>query len=168
MYYNVFRLLETGEFHMAAFGVITLILTAYMLIFYAYMFRNTDNDVSFFLSVGIISFVMNLCTNAGGVFELCYMYLGIDVLFIALGFAVNARQTISFYTSIGPWFKSTFTDTTKIGWQALSLLVAPAGIGLYFGWNKSKPELARECGKLGMWGVLLWLILLWAILGLVL
>lgn len=153
---------------MVAFGVITLILTAYMLIFYAYMFRNTDNDVSFFLSVGIISFVMNLCTNAGGVFELCYMYLGIDVLFIALGFAVNARQTISFYTSIGPWFKSTFTDTAKIGWQALSLIVAPAGIGLYFGWNKSKPELARECGKLGMWGVLLWLILIWAILGLVL
>ena len=153
---------------MAAFGVITLILTAFMLIFYAYMFRKTDHYVSFFLSVGIISFFMNLCTNAGGVFELCYMYLGIDVLFLALGFAVSTRGTIGFYTSIGPWFKATFTDTATVGWRVLSLLAAPAGIGLYFGWNKSKPELARECGKLGMWGLLLWLVLIWAILGLVL
>jgi len=152
---------------MAALGVITLVLTGFMLIFYAYLSRNTDRDVSFFMSVGVLSFFINLCSNAGGIFIMSYIYLVIAVAFLALGFAVDVHGTIGFYASIGPWFASTFTNTAKIGWQLLSFVLAPVGIVLFFVWYRSKRELAIECGKMGIWGILVWLILLWTILGLV-
>lgn len=150
-------------------SVITLPLTIFVLIYYGYLFRHTDHDVSFFLSVGLISLIMNLFTNKGGVFELGVLYLGLAVLFIGLGFAVDARASVKFYTSIGPWFKKTFTNTKLLGWQILSL-VFPAGVGLYFAWykNDNKRELALECGKCALWGLLCVAVLLWAILGLVL
>ncbi len=153
---------------MEAFGIITLILTIFMLIFYAYQDKHGERDVSFFLSVGIISLVMNLFTNAGGIFELCYLYLIIAVGFLALGFAVSVQNTVAFYTSIGPWFKTTFTNTKLIGWQILSMVCFPAGIVLYFVWYKEKFELAKVCGRCALWGLLLWAVLLWAILGIAL
>ena len=87
---------------------------------------------------------------------------------LALGFAVSVKETVGFYTSIGPWFKETFTDTALIGWKILSFLCCPAGIVLYFVWYRTKPEMAKICGKCGIWGVLLWILLIWAILGLAL
>ncbi len=149
-------------------GVFTLPLTVFVLIYYSYLFRHTDHDVSFFLSVSLISLVMNLFTNGGGLYELAFLYLGIAVLFIALGFAVDTQATVAFYTSIGPWFKNTFTNVKLIGWQALSFCF-PAGAALYFAWYKGeKHELAVECGKCALWGLLSIAVLLWAILGIVL
>lgn len=152
-----------------AIGIITLFLTAFTIAYYSYLFRNTDHDVSFFISVGFISFVMNLFTNASeSACVLSILYLIIAVAFIALGWAVDVDGSIGFYTSIGPWCKATFTETAVIGWKLLSFLIAPAGIVLYFVYYKSNNELARTCGKAGLWGLLLWIILLWAILGIVL
>ena len=147
-------------------SVITLPLTIFVLFYYGYLFRHTDHDVSFFLSVSLISVIMNLFTLSGGVYELGFLYLGLAVLFIGLGFAVDAQESINFYTSIGPWFKKTFTNTKLLGWQILSLLF-PAGAALYFVWYKDseKHELALECGKCALWGVLLIVVLLWTILG---
>ncbi len=153
---------------MAVLGVVTLVLTAFMLIFYAYIANHSDHDVSFFMSVGIISMIMNLCTNAGGLFGIAWLYLVIAVAFLALGFAVSVKDTLCFYTSIGPWFKGTFTNKALIGWQILSLVLFPAGIGLYFAWYKDKNAVALACGKCAVWGVVLWGVLLWMILGLVL
>lgn len=148
-------------------SIFTLVLTVFVLIFYAYLFRHTDHDVSFFLSVGLISLIMNLFTNLGGVFVLGFLYLGIGVIFLAVGFAVDAKATIGFYTSIGPWFKRTFTDTKLIGWKILSLLF-PVGGCLYFAWYKGKNELAQECGKCALWGLLYIALILWAVLGIAL
>lgn len=154
---------------MFALGIVTLFLTAFMLIFYAYLSRHSDRDVSFFMSVGIISMVMNLCTNIGGPYGLSVVYLIIAVGFLALGFAVSVKDTIGFYTSIGPWFKQTFTNGKLIGWEILSMVLFPAGIILYFVWCNGKQEGQHEaavaCGKCGMWGFLLVGLLLWAILG---
>ena len=153
---------------MQVLGIITLVLTAFMMIFYAYLANHTERDVSFFLSVGIISMVMNLITNTMGVFELSWLYLIIAVAFIALGFAVSVSASVGFYASIGPYFKGKFTDGKLIGWQILSAACFPAGIALFFTWYRSKHDLARECGKCSLWGLLVLLLLLWAILGLVL
>ena len=150
-------------------SVITLPLTIFVLFYYGYLFRHTDHDVSFFLSVSLISLIMKLFTLSGGVYVLCFLYLGIAALFIGLGFVVDAQESVKFYTSIGPWFKQTFTNTKLLGWQALSLLF-PAGAALYFAWYKKddKHELALECGKCALWGVLLIVVLLWTILGIAL
>lgn len=150
-------------------SVFTLFLTVFVLIFYAYLFRHTDHDVSFFLSVGLISLIMNLFTNGGGIYVLGFLYLGIAVLFLPLGFAVDAKATVAFYTSIGPWFKSLFTNFKLLGWRILSFLF-PAGAALYFAWYRDdgKHELAVECGKCALWGVVLIALILWAVLGLVL
>lgn len=153
---------------MVALGVITLFMTGFMLIFYAYMAKNSDHDVSFFLSVGLISMVMNLCTNAGGNFGIAWLYFIIAILFVALGFAVSVSETIGFYTSIGPWFKRTFTNTKLIGWQVLSMAIFPAGIALYFTRYKTQPEPAKTCGRCALWGIVIWAVLLWMILGLAL
>ena len=153
---------------MAALGVITLILLVFVLIFYAYLANYSERDVSFFLSVGLIMLVMNLCTNAGRMFGLAWLYLVIAVLFLGLGFAVDAHESVEFYKSIGPWLKATFSDAALLGWKALSLVVFPAGMVCFFVMYKDKPALARVCGKCGLWGLLLWAILLWAILGLAL
>lgn len=153
---------------MVALGIITLFLTGFAIIYYSYLSNHSERDVSFFLSVSLIAMLMNLCTNAGGVFGLSYVYLVIAVVFIGVGFAVDTTETIGFYTSIGPWFKTTFTNTAHIGWQVLSLIVFPAGIALYFVWYQTKPELARLCGRSALFGILLWILLLWTILGLAL
>ena len=153
---------------MAVLGVITLVLTCFMLVFYAYLDRHTDRDVSFFLSVGIISLIMNLFTNAGAIFGLAWLYLIIALAFLGLGFAVSVPDTIGFYTSIGPWCKATFTDKNTIVWRILSLVIFPVGIALYFAWYNSKPELAKKCGQCGLWGLLLCALIIWAVLGLVL
>ncbi len=153
---------------MAALSVITLVLLVFMLIFYAYLANNSDHDVSFFLSVGLILLIMNLCTNASGSYGLSWLYLVVSLLFLGLGFAVDARNSTAFYKSIGPWFKTTFTDTAVLGWKALSMVVYPAGMVCYFVLYREKPELARTCGKCALWGLLLWAVILWAILGLAL
>ena len=153
---------------MVVLGIVTLFLTAFMMILYAYLANRTDHDVSFFLSVGIISTVMNLATNAAGVFVLAWLYLGIAVLFIVLSFAVTVRGTVGFFTSIGPWLKRTFSDPTRLLWRLLSLVVFPAGGALYFTLYGTKRELALDCGKSCLWGILLWGLLLWMILGIVL
>ncbi len=153
---------------MVALGVITLFLTGFMLIFYAYLANHSEHDVSFFMSVGLISMVMNLCTNAGGIFGLAWLYLIIAVLFLGLGFAVDAEYSVAFYRSMGPWFKNTFTNTKLIGWQILSMVVFPVGIALHFVWYGKKDDMAAVCGKCGAWGLLLWGVLLWMILGLAL
>ncbi len=153
---------------MAAFGIITLFLTAFMMIFYGYLAKHTDHDVSFFFAVGIISIIMNLATNAAGIYVLAWLYLVLALLFIGLGFVVSFHGSLGFYTSIGPWFMSLAKDVKLTGWKALSLIVFPAGGVLYFVWYKSKPELAAVCGKNCLWGILLWAFLLWMILGVVL
>lgn len=153
---------------MVALGIITLFLTAFVLVLYAYLANNTENDVSFFMSVGIVSMIMNLCTNAGGVFGLSVLYLVIDLLFAGLAFAVNANGTLAFYGSIVPWCKRTFTDKGTIGWQVLSACVFPAGIALFFVKYRENNELAKACGKASALGLVLLALLLWMILGLVL
>ena len=165
MYYNLEKVFFSGGKIMLALGIITLFLTGFMLIFYAYLSRHTDHDVSFFMSVGIISMFMNLCTNIGGPYGLSVVYLIIAVAFLALGFAVSVQDTLGFYKSIGPWFRTTFTDKQQIGWKILSMAVFPAGIALYFTWYEQKNELAKTCGKCALWGLLLLGLLLWAILG---
>ena len=153
---------------MVALGIVTLILTSYMMIFYGYLSRNTDRDVSFFMSVGLISMVMNLCTNASGNFGIAWLYFVVALAFIALGFAVSTEGSIGFYTSMGPWFKTQFSDMKTCGMNVLSAVCFPAGIALYFVNYKKNLTFANACGKAALWGVLLWAILLWAILGIVL
>ncbi len=154
---------------MVAVGIITLILTIYVFIYYSYIHRHTEeHDVSFFLSVCIISLVMNLCTNAGGTYGLAWLYLGIDVLFIGLGFLVSTPLTLAFYKSIVPFWKNVFSNIGRFGYQVLSLLAFPAGIALYFVWYRDKTELALDCGRMALWGVGLWVLLLWTILGIAL
>ena len=153
---------------MAALGIVTLVLTCFMLVFYGYIDRHSDRDVSFFMSVGIISLVMNLFTNGGGLFGLAWLYFIIALAFLGLGFAVSVPASVGFYTSIGPWFKATFTDRWSIGWRILSLVIFPVGIVLFFVWFESRPKLARMCGQAAIWGLLLCALLLWAILGIVL
>ena len=147
-------------------GIITVFLTVYVLIYYAYLHRHSERDVSFFLSVSIIMLIMNLLTN-GSVDVLSFLYLAIAVIFIGVGFAVDTRETLNFYTSIGPWFKAVFTDTKTIGWQILSFCF-PAGAALYFVWYKDKKEVALKCGRCAVWGFLCIVLLLWLILGIVL
>lgn len=153
---------------MLALGVVTLFLTAFTIIYYAYLSNHSDRDVSFFLSVSMLSMLLNLCTNAGGGNGLSVVYLIIAVVFLGVGFAVDLHETLSFYASIGPWFKETFTDTKLIGWKVLSTAICPAGIALYFVWYKEKPSLAKVCGRCGIFGVLLLGLVLWMILGIVL
>ena len=153
---------------MVALGIVTLVLTAYMMIFYAYLSRHQDRDVSFFMSVGLISMIMNLCTNAGGNYGIAWLYFIIAIAFIALGFAVSVSDTIGFYTSIGPWFKAQFSDIKTCGFNVLSAVCFPAGIALYFVNYKKNVTLAKNCGKAALWGILLWGLLLWAILGIAL
>lgn len=153
---------------MVALGVITLLLTSYMMVYYAYLARHTDRDVSFFMSIGIISIVMNLCTNAAGNFGLAWLYFVIALAFIGLGFAISTSGSIAFYTSIGPWFKTQFSDAKNWGFNLLSSVLFPAGITLFFvNYNKDR-SFACACGKASLWGILVWGLLLWAILGLVL
>lgn len=154
---------------MLALGIITLFLTAFMLGYYGYINRHDEvADVSFFMSVGLISMVLNLFTNAAGGNVLSWVYLVVDLAFLGLGFAVSTEHSIGFYKSLGPWCVSTFTNKALIGWQLLSFFCFPAGIALYFVWGKEKPELSLECGKMSVWGILFWAILLWTILGIVL
>ena len=153
---------------MVALGIVTLLLTSYMIIFYAYLSRNTDRDVSFFMSVGFISMIMNLCTNASGKFGIAWLYFVVAIAFIALGFAVSTEGSIGFYTSIGPWFKNQFSDMKACGFNVLSAVCFPAGIALYFVNYKKNLTFANACGKAALWGLLLWGLLLWAILGLAL
>ncbi len=153
---------------MIALGIITLVLTCYMMVQYAYVSRHTDKDVSFFLSVGIISIIMNLCTNAAGKFGLAWLYFGLALAFIGLGFAVSTSGTVKFYTSIGPWFKTQFSDIKSCGFNVLSSVCFPAGIALFFVNYKKNRVFANQCGKAALWGLLLWAVILWAILGLVL
>ena len=153
---------------MVALGVITLFLTGYVLVYYAYLANHSDRAVSFFMSVSLISMVMNLCTNAGGVFGLAWLYLIIALVFAGVGFAVDAEQSVAFYRSVGPWLKTTFTNTKLIGWQILSAVLFPVGIALHFVWYGKKNEAALACGKCGAWGLLVCGILLWMILGIAL
>ena len=150
---------------MLALGIVTLFLTAFTIIYYAYLANHSDHDVSFFLSVSMLSMLINLCTNMGGGNGLSVVYLIVAAVFLGVGFAVDLHETLAFYTSIGPWFKETFTNTKLIGWQILSMAICPAGIALYFVWYKDKPALAKVCGKCGIFGVLLLGLLLWMILG---
>lgn len=153
---------------MLALGIVTLFLTGFTLIYYGYIARHTEHDVSFFLSVGIISMVMNLCTNSSeSAVVLSVLYLIIAVAFLALGFAVSVQDTLGFYKSIGPWFKDTFTNTKMIGWELLSFIIAPVGIALYFVYHRKDRDFADTCGKLGMWGILVWLLAVWMICGII-
>lgn len=153
---------------MIALGIITLVLTSFMMVYYAYLSRHTDRDVSFFMSIGIISIILNLYTNQIGLFGIAWLYFVLALAFIGLGFAVSTSGSIAFYTSIGPWFKTQFSDAKTCGLNVLSLAFFPAGIVLFFTLYKKDRALALSCGKCSLWGILLWGLLLWAILGLVL
>lgn len=153
---------------MAALGVITLILLVYSLIFYAYLANHSEHDVSFFMSVSLIMLVMNLCTNASGAFGLSWLYLVVALVFIGVGFAVDKDESIDFYKSVVPWFKTTFTDTALLGYRALSFIVFPAGMVFYFVKYNDNPALSRICGRCSLFGLLMWAVLLWMILGLAL
>lgn len=151
---------------MAAIGIITFFLTCFVMIYFGYLAEHTDHDVSFFLAVGIISIVMNLCTNSGAIWGLAWVYLIVDVAFLAAGFLISRSGSVAFYTSIVPWFKNTFADK-MIGVKLLSFLVPPAGAVLY-GINYRKDgEISAVSGKAGIWGLLVWLLMLWFVLGLV-
>ena len=108
---------------MIALGVITLLLTSFMTVYYAYLSRHTDRDVSFFMGIGISSIVMNLCTNTAGIFGLAWLYFAVALAFIGLGFAVSTSGSIAFYTSIGPWLKAQFSDMKSCAFNALSAAV---------------------------------------------
>lgn len=155
---------------MLALGIITLFLTAFMLGFYGYIGRHDDeHDISFFMSVGLIFMVMNLGTNAagGGALGLSWLYLVVDIAFLALGFAVSVEHSIGFYKSLFPWCKRVFTGKF-IGWQLLSFICFPAGLVFYFVWSKTdKTERALECGKMALWGALLWIIVIWTIFAII-
>lgn len=156
-----------GNFMYLALGIVSLFLTGFMLIYYAYLFRNTDHDVSFFISVGVISMVMNLFTNMSeGARVLSVLYLIIAAAFLGLGWAVSAEGSVGFYTSIGPWWVKTFTDK-NVALNLVSFILAPVGIVLFFVNYKSNRELALSCGKAGIWGLLIWLILIWMIFGII-
>ena len=153
---------------MVALGIVTLVLTAYMLVFYGYLSTHTDRDVSFFMSVGLISMVMNLCTNMAGKFGIAWLYFAIALAFIGLGFAVSTSGSVAFYTSIGPWFKTQFSNGKNCGFSVLSAVIFPVGIILYFVNHGKDRAFANVCGKAALWGILLWAFLAWAVLGLVL
>ncbi len=153
---------------MAAVGIISLVLTVYALIYYAYLHRHCERDVSFFLSVEIIFLFMNLCTNAGKLYGLAWLYFITAIVFIALGWAVSVKDSIAFYKSIGPWVVNTVTDTAHIGLQLLSFILFPAGMVLYFVWYRTKSDEALFCGRMAMWGLFAWFVIVMAILGLVL
>lgn len=161
-------------------GILSLILSGFMLIYYGYLFRKTDHDVSFFISAAIILIVMNLFTNMAsttieitpegtitsyGAKVLTFLYLILAVLGLGAGFLIDKDASVDFYTSIGTWCVSTFTDTALVGWKLLSFIIAPAGIVLYFVFYKSNHELSLVCGKAGIWGLLLWVVLIWMIFG---
>ena len=151
---------------MVALGLITLVLTAFTFVYYCYIANHTDeHDVSFFLSVELIFMVMNLFTNAGGVYGLSFLYLVAAVIFLGVGWLIDSESSLGFYKSIGPWFKNTFTNTALIGWQILSFVLFPAGAVLYFVNYNGKNELARSCGRAAWFGCVCILLLLWAILG---
>lgn len=154
---------------MAAFGIITLVLTGFVFLYYAYIANHTEeHDVSFFLSVALIFMVMNLFTNAGGLYALAWLYLVADVVFLGVGWLIDLDDSIGFYTSIGPWFKNTFTDSATLCWKLLSFVLFPAGIALYFVNYNGNAALAKTCGRAAWFGCLFWIILLWAILGIAL
>ena len=153
---------------MVALAVITLFLTGFAFVYYSYVSNRSERDVSFFMSVLIISMIMNLATNGGGIYGFAFVYLIIDVLFIGLGFAVDLENTLGFYKSIGPWFKNTFTDTKSIGFEILSFIVFPAGIVLYAVDYGKQPVLAKKCGRCAAFGFIFLALLLWMILGLAL
>ena len=151
---------------MVALGLITLVLTAFTFVYYCYIANHTDeHDVSFFLSVEFIFMIMNLFTNAGGVYGLSFLYLVASVVFLGVGWLIDSENSLGFYKSILPWFKNTFTNTALIGWQILSFVLFPAGAVLYFVNYNGKNELARSCGRAAWFGCLCVLLLLWAILG---
>lgn len=152
---------------MAALSVITLLLTAFTIVFYGYLFKKTEHSVSFFICVEMFAFVANLCTITAGSWMIAILYLIVSAAFLGIGFAIDTRQTIAFYCGMGGWFKTTFTNTALIGWRVLSLLLPPAGVVLYFVWYKEKKELSHECGKMAIWGVLLWLVMIWLILAMI-
>ena len=153
---------------MVALAIITLFLTGYAFIYYSYLANHSEKDVSFFLSVLLISMIMNLATNGGGLFGFSVVYLIIDVLFLGLGFAVDLDYTLAFYKSIGPWFKNTFTDTKSIGFEILSFILFPVGIVLYAVDYEKSPVLAKKCGRCAAFGFIFLALLLWMILGLAL
>lgn len=153
---------------MLALGLITIVLLAFTFVYYSYIANESEHDVSFFLSVSLIMLLMNLCTNAGGFFEIAFLYLAVAVVFIAVGFAVDKDSSVDFYTSIGPWCVKTFTNTALIGWQVLSFVLFPAGMVLFFVWYNSKRELALVCGRAALFGLVFVGLLLWAILGIAL
>lgn len=152
-----------------AIGIVTLFLTSFMVVYYGYLFKNTDHDVSFFFSVGLISIVMNLFTNmSASAAVLSILYLIIAVVFLGVGFAISWDGSIAFYTSIGGWFKKTFADdATMITYRVLSFIFSPVGIVLFFVFYRSNREVALVCGKAGIWGLLVELLLVWMILGLI-
>ncbi len=149
-------------------GIVTLFLTSFMLAYYGYLFKHTDHDVSFFLSVGIISIVMNLFTNmSASAAVLSVLYLVVALVFLGVGFAIDAHGSIAFYSSIGGWFGKVFGDGENLVWTLLSFVLSPVGIVLFFVFYRSSRERALVCGKAGLWGLLIELLLVWMILGLV-
>ena len=151
---------------MVVLGFITLVLTAFTFAYYCYIANHSEeHDVSFFLSVELIFMVMNLFTNAGGLYGLSWLYLAASVVFLGVGWLVDLEHSIGFYKSIGPWFQNTFTNTALIGWQVLSFVLFPAGAVLYFVNYKGNTALAKSCGRAAWFGCLCVLLLLWAILG---
>ncbi len=154
---------------MNVFAFFTLVLTGFTILYYCYIANHTEeHDVSFFISVGLIFMVMNLCTNQGEFFGIAWLYLVADLIFLGVGWLIDAQDSVGFYTSIGPWFKNTFSDGAVIGWKVLSFLVFPAGAVLYFVKYNSDATLAKTCGRAAFFGCLVWGLLLWAILGLAL
>ena len=151
-----------------AIGIVTLFLTSFMVVYYGYLFKNTDHDVSFFLSVGIISIVMNLFTNmSASAAVLSILYLVVAVVFLGVGFAIDLHGSIAFYSSIGGWFKRVFGDTANLVWTLLSFILSPVGIVLFFVFYNSDHERALICGKAGIWGLFIELLLVWMVFGLI-
>ena len=46
---------------MLALGIVTLFLTAFTIIYYCYLANHSDRDVSFFLSVSMLSMLLIIC-----------------------------------------------------------------------------------------------------------
>jgi hypothetical protein len=148
-------------------SVLTLILTIFTLVFYGYMFRHTEHSVGFFLCVELYALIANFLTNSSGFFSISILYLIISLAFLGIGFAINTKQTLTFYTSIGGWCKNLVADLPLFGWRMLSLFVPPAGIVLYFVWYRNPSKPALECGRMAIWGILLWLAVIWLVLGMI-
>ena len=142
-----------------------LALTVVVMIYYCYIANHSDRDVSFFLSVLIISVVLNLVTLTIGTYGLGWLYIAVAVVFFGVGFALSPAEAVGSFADFGRWLKHQFSAFKIWGFNVLCFIVFPVGIILYFVKHDKDRAFACQCGKASLWGIICWAILIWAIVG---